>query len=86
MEWAIKEFHLFDRVGNKRRAVRDSADAWKQMARSIRTRHEDANATKLDNEDLQKLVDDVVIVDVDMWGLSLSRCCCWRANAIGDLA
>ena len=64
LEQMQKDFEVFKGIRNVARAIRDSADSWKQMARDIRQRAENENAAPLDNRRVQALVKAVVINDV----------------------
>ena len=56
---------LFPGVKNKGKAARDSADFLVKMAKALRARADGDFKSKLDNKELQDLVDAIVIIDVD---------------------
>ena len=45
--------------------MRDSADYLTKMCKALRARADGSFRTKLDNKELQQLVDNIVIIDVD---------------------
>ena len=82
-----KDYDLFHGCGNKEKAIRDSCDMWKKMAKHLRDRADfDGDEKKpapLSWKWMQNLVDDVVIFDVRLKGvrsrLILQWLCFWAS-------